>query len=243
MREINYVKTGIPGVDTMLKGGLYPNSAVLVSGPPGSGKSIFGMQFIYSGLKDFDEQGLFVSVDETSGSLSDYAASIGWEDWEALANSGKITVIGAEYFMGSSLSGSLEGLMEAIGNTKARRMVIDPINLFKYYFPADEDRRRYMLKFIRILKDMGITTLLVSEALEQFPRMHLTEEMYLTDGNISLFLSRTGNTVERCFWATKMRCQEINMNIVPMSIGKGGIEVYEDSIPYSLVGRQGQDST
>jgi KaiC/GvpD/RAD55 family RecA-like ATPase len=106
------------------------------------------------------------------------------------------------------------------------------VNLFKYYFPAEEDRRRYMLKFIRILKDRGITTLLVDEVLEPFPAMRLTEEMYFTDGNISLFFSRLGNTVERCFWVTKMRCQEIDMNIMPMSIGKGGIEVYARSIPY-----------
>jgi KaiC/GvpD/RAD55 family RecA-like ATPase len=217
----------------MLKGGLYPASAVLISGPPGSGKSIFGMQYIHAGALA-GEPGLIVAVEESTIGLSNYAASLGWEDWDALVGEEKITIVGSDYFAGIGLSGSLASLLETIGGTKARRLVIDPVNLFKYYFPAEEDRRRYMLKFIRILKDRGITTLLVDEVLEPFPAMRLTEEMYFTDGNISLFFSRLGNTVERCFWVTKMRCQEIDMSIVPMSIGKGGIEVYARSIPYSL---------
>lgn len=233
MRDIKYVHTGVPGADDMLKGGLYPASAVLVSGPPGSGKSIFGMQYIHAGALA-GEPGMIVSVEESSQGLSDYAASLGWDDWDALVREEKITIVGSDYFAGIGLSGSLASLLETIGGTKARRLVVDPLNLFKYYFPAEEDRRRYMLKFIRILKDRDITTLLVDEVLEPFPAMRLTEEMYFTDGNISLFFSRLGNTVERCFWVTKMRCQEIDMNIVPMGIGKGGIEVYARSIPYSL---------
>jgi KaiC/GvpD/RAD55 family RecA-like ATPase len=233
MKEIQYVHTGIPGADEMLKGGLYPASAVLISGPPGSGKSIFGMQYIHSGALS-GEIGLMVTVEESAKGLSDYAASLGWDDWDALVQAEKITIVGSDYFAGISLTGSLETLLEVISTTKARRMVIDPVNLFKYYFPAEEDRRRYMLRFIRILKDRGITTLLVNEVLEPFPHMRLTEEMYLTDGNITLFLSRVGYTVERCFWVTKMRCQDINTNIVPMSIGRGGIEVFAGSIPYSL---------
>jgi KaiC/GvpD/RAD55 family RecA-like ATPase len=238
MREKRYVRTGIPGVDAMLKGGLYPGSAVLVSGPPGSGKSIFGMQFIRSGAAEFGEPGLFISVEDTAGGLSDYAASLGWDDWERLSASGGISAIGTDYFMSASLSGSLEGLLETVASTKARRMVIDPINLFKYYFPAEEDRRRYMLKFIGILKARGITTLMIAESLEQFPAIRMTEEMYLADGNITLFMSRMDNTVERCFWATKMRRQDINTNIVPMSIGRGGIVVHEGGIPYSLLSSQ-----
>jgi KaiC/GvpD/RAD55 family RecA-like ATPase len=64
--------------------------------------------------------------------------------------------------------------------------------------------------------------------------MALADEMYMSDGNISLFLSRHGNNVERCFWVTKMRRQAFSMKIVPMSIGRGGIEVFPDAVPYSL---------
>jgi KaiC/GvpD/RAD55 family RecA-like ATPase len=232
--NIPFVKTGIPGVDTVLKGGIYPSSSVTVSGPPGSGKSIFGMQFIYYGAKDLGEKGLIIAIEESNDSLAEYASSIGWNDWKSLVEKDSITVVSNDYFMKTDLPGSLEGIMEIIEKTDAKRMVLDSVNLFKYYFPEDADRRRYMLKFIRILKRKGITTLILSEVMEIFPHLPLTEEMYLSDGNMFLFISRLGNSVERCFWVTKMRRQDFNMNIVPMSIGKGGIEVYADAIPYSL---------
>ncbi len=234
MAIVNFVKTGVPGADVILNGGLYPASSVLVSGPPGSGKSIFGMQFVYAGARDFGETGLIVSIEETDRSLSEYAASIGLDGWDGLVNGGSITPVTDDYFSKRDLPGTLEGIMEIISSTSAKRMVLDSMNLFKYYFPEDMDRRRYLLKFIRILKKRGITLLMVSEVMQVFPLMPLTDEMYMSDGNINLFLSRMGNNVERCFWVTKMRRQAFSMKIVPMSIGRGGIEVYPDAVPYSL---------
>jgi KaiC/GvpD/RAD55 family RecA-like ATPase len=233
-QNVEYVKTGVPGVDTILNGGIYPGSAVLVSGPPGSGKSIFGMQFIYAGAKDLGEKGLVLAIEETDRSLSEYASSIGLDRWDELVEKGSIVRMTDDYFSKLDLPGSLEGLMEMLSRTDAKRMVLDSMNLFKYYFPQEPDRRRYLLKFIRILKKRGITSLMVSEIMEVFPHMALTDEMYMSDGNISLFLSRQGNNVERCFWVTKMRRQPFSMKIVPMSIGKGGIEVFPDAVPYSL---------
>lgn len=232
-KEFEYVRTGIPGVDKMLKGGLYPASAVLVSGPPGSGKSIFGMQFIYMGAKE-QEKGLIISMEETNESVSSYARSLGWKDWDSLVESNHIKVISSDYFSTTNLPGSLEGIMGTIEGSDASRLVIDSVNLFNIYFPEKTDRRMYLLKFIRILKSKGITALFISEVIEAFPNTQLSDEMYLTDGNINMFISRLGNSVERCFWVTKMRRQEFNMNIVPMYVGKGGIEVYADAIPYSL---------
>ncbi len=234
MASINYVKTGVPGVDTILNGGFYPGSSVLVSGPPGSGKSIFGMQFIYAGARDFGDGGLILAIEETDRSLAEYAASIGLEGWEEMISRGSITPMTDDFFSKRDLPATLEGIMDIISATEAKRMVLDSMNLFKYYFPQEIERRRYLLKFIRILKKKGITLVMASEVMEVFPRMPLTEEMYLSDGNINLFLSRMGNSVERCFWVTKMRRQAFNMKIVPMSIGQGGIEVYPDAVPYSL---------
>ena len=233
-QHIDLVRTGVPGADAILEGGIYPGSAVLVSGPPGSGKSIFGMQYVYLGARDFGEPGLIVAIEETDKSLSEYAGSIGLDRWDELVGKGAITIVTDDYFSKLDLPGSLEGIMETLARTTARRLVLDSMNLFKYYFPQDADRRRYLLKFIRILKKRGITSLMISEVMGVFPDMPLTEEMFMSDGNINLFLSRSGNNVERCFWVTKMRRQPFSMKIVPMGIGRGGIEVFPDAVPYSL---------
>ena len=43
---IERIKTGISGLDQILKGGLRKNSSILVTGAPGTGKTIFGLQFL-----------------------------------------------------------------------------------------------------------------------------------------------------------------------------------------------------
>jgi len=45
------VRTGIDGLDGIIDGGLPGKSITLVSGPPGSGKSILCFQFLYEGVK------------------------------------------------------------------------------------------------------------------------------------------------------------------------------------------------
>ena len=48
------VSTGVEGLDSILSGGLTERSTVLVSGNPGTGKSIFGIQYLYTGATDHD---------------------------------------------------------------------------------------------------------------------------------------------------------------------------------------------
>ena len=57
------VKTGIDGLDSTIEGGLPKSSITLVSGPPGSGKSIFCFQFLYTGVKK-GEKCLFLTLDK-----------------------------------------------------------------------------------------------------------------------------------------------------------------------------------
>ncbi|MEB3825270.1 MAG: KaiC domain-containing protein, partial [Desulfurococcales archaeon] len=45
------VKTGIPGLDELLYGGIPKRNVVLVSGGPGTGKTIMSQQYIFNGLK------------------------------------------------------------------------------------------------------------------------------------------------------------------------------------------------
>ena len=57
------VKTGIPGLDEMLDGGIPEGSVVLVMGEPGSGKTVMCSQFLYYGISELGEKGVFLSLD------------------------------------------------------------------------------------------------------------------------------------------------------------------------------------
>ena len=58
------IKTGVPGFDGLIEGGIPKGRSVLVSGATGTGKTIFCMQYLYNGAKQFKEPGIYVTLDE-----------------------------------------------------------------------------------------------------------------------------------------------------------------------------------
>jgi len=73
------VKTDIKGLDDMLHGGLLPQTANLVEGPPGTGKSTLGMQFIYNGIRYHNEPGIIVTFEEFPRQYYHDAQGFGWD--------------------------------------------------------------------------------------------------------------------------------------------------------------------
>ena len=60
----NRVRTGVPGLDEMLSGGFLEGSTVLLLGAPGTGKTTLGLQFLYNGIVQENEPGLFITFEE-----------------------------------------------------------------------------------------------------------------------------------------------------------------------------------
>ena len=71
------ISTGVPGLDTILSGGLTRDRLYLVEGEPGSGKTTLGLQFLVEGVKR-GETVLYISLAETAIELRAVAASHGW---------------------------------------------------------------------------------------------------------------------------------------------------------------------
>jgi circadian clock protein KaiC len=72
------VPTGISGFDAITGGGLPRGRTTLLLGGPGSGKTIFALQFVVHGAKDCDEPGIFVAFEETSARLVANFEGFGW---------------------------------------------------------------------------------------------------------------------------------------------------------------------
>ena len=56
--ELNKAPTGIAGLDDITKGGLPQGRPTLVSGGPGSGKTLLGVSFLVNGAQQYDEPGV-----------------------------------------------------------------------------------------------------------------------------------------------------------------------------------------
>ncbi len=60
--------TGIRGFDQITNGGPPRNRSSLVCGGAGAGKTMFGVEFLARGARDFGEPGVFVSFEEHAAS-------------------------------------------------------------------------------------------------------------------------------------------------------------------------------
>lgn len=233
---IELTKTGIDGLDEILNGGIVNNSTTLVSGNPGAGKSILGLQFIYNGVELFDEKGIYLSFEENEKDLREAAESIGFDKWPEHVENGDIKVYDKQVLLRENdFSSSLELLLEDLEDEAYDRLVLDSLAMFELFFEDEREKRTYLLKFTDILRENGLTTLLTNEQGAVFPDTDIGLENYLTDGNIYLIQTPTDTGVNRYLWVAKMRKQDIETDIYPMEIGWGGIDVHQNASAFSMM--------
>ena len=231
-------QTGIDGVDSILNGGIVKNATVLVSGNPGTGKSIFGIQFIYNGVKDYDEKGIYLSFEENESDIREAAESIGFDEFGDFVDNGDIKVYDKQVLLRETdFSSTLDRLLDDLQESDYERLVMDSLTMFELFFETEKEKRTYLLQFSDILKQNGFTSLLINEQGAMFPDTEISLENFLTDGNIYLFQTPTESGVNRYIWIAKMRKQDIKNDIFPMELGEGGIKVHERAAGFSLMER------
>jgi KaiC/GvpD/RAD55 family RecA-like ATPase len=233
---IELTKTGIDGLDDILNGGIVNNSTTLVSGNPGAGKSILGLQYIYNGVEQFDEKGIFLSFEENAEDLQQAAESIGLENWGQHVEDGNITIYDKQVLLRENdFSSSLELLLSELDDDNYERLVLDSLTMFKLFFETEREQRTYLLKFTDILAENDLTTLMTNEQGTVFPETDISLENFLTDGNIYLLQTPTDSGVNRYVWVAKMRKKNINTDIFPMEISEGGITVHQNASAFSMM--------
>ncbi|MDQ2053435.1 ATPase domain-containing protein [Halobellus sp. H-GB7] len=232
-----FVKTGIEGLDSILNGGIVKNAAVLVSGNPGTGKSILGLQYLYNGVDKYDEGGIYLTFEESADDISQAAESIGFEKWDEFVDAGRIKIYDKRTLLRSGdFSSTLDTILDDLQDTQYDRLVLDSLTMFQLFFESEQEKRQYLLKFIDILKDSGLTSILTMEQSAVFPDTEIGLENFLTDGNIYLIQSPAGSTSNRYIWVAKMRKQAIKNSMFPLEIDEGGIKIYEQAAGFSMVG-------
>jgi len=199
------LKTGIPGLDNILKGGFLGNSAVLISGGPGTGKSLMGMQFLVEGAKN-KEPGLCILYDTEAEEFLNYADSLGIPVRE-YEKKGLITILKEPVVV--RRVAPLASPVSLIKQKNIRRVVLDSLTMFSYLHVLDD--RDYRMKILDFLRAMKNVTLLATAEVRQ------------------------DAAFERVLHVSKMRGQDHLMNVYPFSIEMGGVKVYPDQLPFALM--------
>jgi circadian clock protein KaiC len=91
---VKKIRTMIEGFDDISHGGLPVGRTTIVSGTSGTGKTMLAVQFLYNGITQFDEPGVFVTFEESPIDIIKNAHSFGW-DLQRLVDEGKLFILDA----------------------------------------------------------------------------------------------------------------------------------------------------
>lgn len=243
--SVTTVPTGIQGLDELVSGGFPKNRVVLVIGGPGAGKTILSSQFLYKGISEYNENGVFVSLDESKSHFFQEMSKFGWNFAKA-EEEGKFGFVDATRLSRvamlkekmlkeetSSLRGKelqidrlIEDLQAKIKQVNAKRVVIDTLASLFYRFMDPIERRTAGVDLIEALSDLGATVLVTTELAHLGLERKISDEEFLVHGVIMMQTLYSHGTTTRGLQVEKMRGVSVNTNLVPYTIDRTGIEIY-----------------
>ena len=243
---IEKIKTGVSGLDQVLKGGLRKNSSILLTGAPGTGKTIMALQFIYYGAKKYNENGIFIATEDTLPDIRKNAKNLGM-NFEDMEKKGKVFLVEKPLATLKGGIASLKGLLNLIKKKKIQRLSIDSLAFFEYLYPSHDNNktdrmefRRQIKLFTQKMKDAGVTLITISERkISDLDRLEYDMMDFVFEGFIILSRVRKGSYFERILTVAKIRGQDHSLDIYPIKIsGNEGVRVLHDQVPFSLIEKE-----
>jgi circadian clock protein KaiC len=211
--------------------------AVTISGPPGSGKTTFGLQYLYSGATDFGEPGVYITMAQNIEEIKNDCKSYGW-DFDNLISQDKILMIDARPF---KIQGDTIGkddslyrgeqlpfehltklLLSSIKRIEAKRIVIDSMTILAMQYHDKFYMRQGLQGMLQALENFGVTSLLLSEYSE---KDDVPLEWFVTSGIIQLRHTRVEDTMERTIQIMKMRGIKHSEQIHPINLDSDGLHL------------------
>ncbi len=218
------LKSGILALDPLLGGGLLKRSVTLVSGSPGIGKTIFGMQFLIEGARH-RERGLYVTLEEGPKQL--YASSDALKlPLRAMVKKGLIEVlyVSREHLRAGQFLSVLGDRLTAL---KASRVVLDAATQMFADKRPDNGLGHVLYKLVVRFKTLGITSVLTLEA----PSLVSSDEVTslglspVSDNLLMLRYRQEVGSLVPTLTVVKSRGSEHVRQTHLLEVGEGGLRV------------------
>jgi len=220
---LNRVKSGVPGLDELIEGGFPEASSILVSGPAGTGKSILCMEYLYNGAKEYNEPGVYITMEEGPHNIWWNTQRFKW-DLVSLERENKLKIYKFEPTkeLLDSPEAQVERIIEKAKSTNAKRLVVDSVTAFAFWLKDIRQIRFAIYTLIEELRKLDCTTLLTCEtSAGRHAVSRFGVEEFLTDGVVQMFFSPPN----RALFVRKMRGTNHSKKIHPLTINDSGLSV------------------
>lgn len=225
--------TGIAGFDEITGGGLPQGRTTLLTGGPGSGKTIFALQFLVHGARECGEPGIFVAFEETSGRIVTNAETFGWKLTELQPKT--LMFLDAQPLPDLvqsgdfDLGGMLAALEAQVCTMGARRIVFDALDMVIALLPDAAAQRREIYRLHEWLLAREVTAIITlkagSDENGSLSRQPFGFMQFMVDCAVVLKHGVVLGVSQRSLRVQKYRGSGFDEDEAPFLIGRHGFEV------------------
>lgn len=216
--------TGVEALDVMMSGGYWRGSSTVIFGPPGSGKTLLGLQFVMKGIEQ-GEKGMIATMEENPSQLRRVMRGFGW-DLDAARESGML-----ELFYVSPVDICIDEFVSKVGGMARSkgisRLMIDSLNDLQAASPGPERFRDFMYSFVQSMAVAGISVFMTNEVRDLFSTSVLSESgiSHMSDNILLVHYVRQASEVKRAISAIKTRASQHDPRIRQFEITSEGVRI------------------
>ena len=228
--------SGLEGLDEITLGGLPRGRPTLIYGGPGSGKTLFGIQFLARGALEYKEPGVFLGFEESIDDVKQNARALGY-DLNALVDQRLLAVEHAiidpvrEIGRGEyDLDALFMRMARAIDTLKAKRLVLDSLEVL---IRQDADQiavKESSQRLFQWLRNRSVTSIVTAAEANGGSRYRFEE--YIADCVVRLDHRVDQHVSTRMLRVVKYRGSAHGTNEYPFLIDQSGIRV----LPVTSIG-------
>ena len=244
------VATGIKGFDKLIQGGFPEGAVILLIGTPGTGKTLFTLEYIHNGVTKFKEKCMYVTLEQSLDDVREQAKEIGM-DLKRLEKSGMLTLMHVPIH--DLTTQTIELIKKEVKERKIKRLVIDSLSTlsvnapvytpikdialrdimnYKAFFSppilGDFVVKRFIYGFLYDIKQLGCPSLVTSEAPEKGEFLSRdTVSEFIADGIILMNFEINAWQTSRSLLIRKMRGTKSDSGVHGFEITNTGMNVHD----------------
>ncbi|TGC11379.1 RAD55 family ATPase [Methanolobus halotolerans] len=231
---VKRVSTGISELDDLLDRGYPKGHGILISGPPGAGKTILATHFLHQSCKD-GKKCMLMLTHVNVESFLEQAENIGF-DFKRCLDNGTLLItksfeVRTNKIHNASRLGSGIGFVEkdCVENVQeipddVEIVVIDNLDMLSLYHSVEEFADKFFT-INDILSSKRCTTLFLIGQEESDIKHRVAE--HISFGSIMLYTNRNGRKGKglRQLYIPKMRCTDLSLEPTSFRITPSGIKI------------------